>query len=445
MDLAEGALVGSNVRLRRLLGQGGMGSVWVADHLGLQTEVAVKFISADLAKHGEAMARFQREASAAAQLRSPHVVQVFDHGITPAGLPYIVMELLDGEDLAKRVERVPGLPVSEVVLIVTQVCKALGKAHGLGVIHRDIKPENIFLIDSDGEHFVKVLDFGIAKREKDAGLGMTGTGTMVGTPHYMSPEQVLSSKGVDLRSDLWSVAVVAYNALTGALPFTAETLGALCVAISNGTFPPPSRLRPALPPTFDDWFLKALHRDPDARFASARELSESFAQAAGEPRRQALGSIAGASAVGPLPVQPAVPAATAGAFTPPAFAQSHETHAMGVTAVRSSKAALMALIGVGAGVAVAVVVAIAIFLGRRSTAPDPEATVGPVVATTASSEVSPATSASVEAEVAPVLPSSSAAEPAPVPSAKPATRSTRTTRTGSKTATPTDRADRYGF
>jgi eukaryotic-like serine/threonine-protein kinase len=129
MELGPGMLVGNKVRLKRLLGKGGMGSVWVADHLGLQTEVAVKFISAEVAEHGEAVARFQREASAAAQLRSPHVVQMLDHGLTVEGVPFIVMELLEGEDLGKRIERLGGLPVPEVVSVIGQLCKALGKAH----------------------------------------------------------------------------------------------------------------------------------------------------------------------------------------------------------------------------------------------------------------------------------------------------------------------------
>jgi eukaryotic-like serine/threonine-protein kinase len=391
-----GTMVGSNVRLQRLLGQGGMGSVWVADHLGLQTEVAVKFISVELAKTGEAMTRFQREASAAAQLRSPHVVQVFDHGITADGAPYIVMELLEGEELSKRIERLGPLPVPEVVAIVSQVCKALGKAHAQGIVHRDIKPDNIFLTDSDGDIFVKLLDFGIAKRAQDAGLGMTSTGAMVGTPYFMSPEQVLSAKDVDLRSDLWSVAVVAYNALTAALPFTAETLGALCVAISDGSFAAPTQRRPELPPAIDSWFEMAMNRDPQARFASARQLSESFMKAAGLGRPRAAAEGSGAN-----------PAIAAG-FTPPELALGAS-----VTVSRSSsKAALMALIGVGAGVVIATVVAIVILVGQTSSA-DPAMVVEPAAATSLSAGHDPAPAASASNEAPLEVPTASSEPTAP--------------------------------
>jgi eukaryotic-like serine/threonine-protein kinase len=289
--VGAGLLVGHNVRLKRVLGRGGMGSVWVAMHEALQTEVAVKFISPEIATNPEAVARFKREATAAAQLRSPHVVQVFDHGVTAEGVPFIVMELLEGEDLATRIGRFGRLAVADVVSIVSQACKALGRAHARGIVHRDIKPENIFLVDTEGESFVKLLDFGIAKRE-DAGLGMTTTGTMVGTPYFMSPEQVMSARDVDLRCDLWSLAVVAYNALTGRVPFFAETLGGLCVVIHAGKFLPVTSDHPDLPAALDAWFKRALARDPAARFASAKELAETFARAAGtspaEPVRTSL-------------------------------------------------------------------------------------------------------------------------------------------------------------
>jgi eukaryotic-like serine/threonine-protein kinase len=278
--VGPGTLIGS-VRLKRLLGQGGMGSVWIGDHASLETEVAVKFMSAEIATKPEAVARFKREATAAAQLKSPHVVQVLDHGVTPYGVPFIVMELLEGEDVGKRVGRLGQLPVVEVCAIVTQACKALGKAHARGIVHRDIKPDNIFLVDSEGELFVKLLDFGIAKRAEDAALHMTGTGTMVGTPYFMSPEQVMSAKDADYRADLWSLAVVAYNALTGRVPFFAETLGALCVAIHSGYHAPVTRDRPELPAALDSWFHRALARDPAARFASAKQMAEEFARASG--------------------------------------------------------------------------------------------------------------------------------------------------------------------
>jgi serine/threonine protein kinase len=278
---AAGLRVADNLSLVRPLGQGGMGSVWVADHLTLETQVAVKFISAELRGQEEAVSRFQREASAAAHIKSPHVVQVFDHGLTDTGIPYIAMELLDGEDLGRRLGRMGALPLPLIAEIVTQMCRALSRAHSLGIVHRDIKPDNVFLSEADGELLVKVLDFGIAKRVNDHSLVKTGTGMMLGTPSYMSPEQMLSTKAVDLKSDLWAAGVVTYHMLTGNLPFHAETLGALCVAIERCEFTAPSALRNRLPRAVDAWCARALARDPNQRFGSAREMAEAFRIAAG--------------------------------------------------------------------------------------------------------------------------------------------------------------------
>ena len=275
-------MISPTLRLSRLLGQGGMGSVWLADHLALQTQVAVKFLSQEMAASPEAIERFKREATAAAQIRSPHVVQTLDHGITADGVPYIVLELLEGEELGARMEREPRLPVALVALVVSQVCKALAKAHSLNIVHRDIKPDNIFLVDVDGEPFVKVLDFGIAKKTGESSLKMTSTNAMIGTPYYMSPEQAFSSKDVDARTDLWALAVVAYYALVGDVPFSGETVGAICLAIDKAQYTPVTQLRPELPPALDAWFARAFARKLDKRFASAREMADAFQAAIGD-------------------------------------------------------------------------------------------------------------------------------------------------------------------
>ncbi|WP_437565302.1 serine/threonine-protein kinase [Sorangium sp. So ce542] len=277
-----GQQVTSTLRLARELGKGAMGSVWVADHLALGTQVAVKFMSPAYADQSGFVERFRREAMAAAQIKSPHVAQVFDHGVTPDGVPYIVMELLEGEDLKSRMQRLGALPPVEVAAIVAQTAKALGRAHQLGIVHRDVKPDNIFLLDVEGELFVKVVDFGVAKRVQGApqgDLGMTSTGSMLGTPLYMSPEQLLSAKHVDFRADLWGLAVVAYHALTGQVPFRGETLGALSVVLHTGIFTPPSAIRPELSPAIDAWMKRALALDPAARFASARQMAEALEHA----------------------------------------------------------------------------------------------------------------------------------------------------------------------
>jgi serine/threonine-protein kinase len=255
-----------------------MGSVWVADHLGLGTRVAVKFLSPTFTHNQSVVERFRREAMAASQIKSPHVAQMFDQGVTSDGMPYIIMELLEGEDLGQRVRRIGPLDLNEVALIVTQVAKALARAHQVHIVHRDIKPENIFLINLDGEPLVKVLDFGVAKLQGSE-LGMTSTGSMVGTPLYMSPEQLLSSKHVDFRSDLWSLGVVTYHLLTGGYPFSGETIGSLSVAVHAGVFTRPSTLRPGLSPAIDAWMQRALCRDPAERFGSAKELADELRRA----------------------------------------------------------------------------------------------------------------------------------------------------------------------
>ncbi|MBI4952279.1 MAG: serine/threonine protein kinase, partial [Myxococcales bacterium] len=294
MQLGPGTMVTSNVRLVRPLGEGGMGSVWVADHLGLDTEVAVKFISAELAKDEHVRVRFSREAKATAQIKSPHVVQTFDHGFMPDGTPYIVMEMLHGASLADWLALEGRMRTADVAVVVSQVASALTKAHQLGIVHRDIKPANVFMIGSENETFVKVLDFGIAKRGERRAAGITETGVMVGTPEYMSPEQVLSSRDVDHRADLWALAVMAYEMLTGRRPFDGETVGALCVAVAQARFVRPTALVSDLAPEFDEFFARALAKRRTDRFQTAIELAEAFERIAGVATRS--GSFAAGSA-----------------------------------------------------------------------------------------------------------------------------------------------------
>ena len=276
MRLAENTIIAGRFRLNRPLGQGGMGAVWHATHIGLDIPCAVKFIEGSRTDHPEAQARFEREAKAAAQLRSPHVVQILDHGICE-GTPYMAMELLEGEDLGQRLARLRCMEPVDVYVILNQVCRALTKAHALGVVHRDLKPENIFLVRDDDREIVKVLDFGIAKRHvsEDVSVG-TKTGTLLGTPPYMSPEQAQGTKTVDHRSDLWSVAVIAFECLTGHLPFNSTALGDLLIQIMVSELPVPSKYGPT-PLGFDAWWRKAAERDPAKRFQSAKELADALA------------------------------------------------------------------------------------------------------------------------------------------------------------------------
>ena len=279
-ELLPGLLVTPAVRLTRPLGAGGMGSVWVAEHLALKTDVVVKFMSKELAQSPDAVARFSREAAAASQVKSPHVVQTFDHGVTTDGVPYIVMELLEGTDLAQHLEKRGRMTLAEVNAIYTQVAKALSKAHAVGIVHRDLKPDNIFLCAGEADElFVKVLDFGIAKGDARLGSGTT-TGQVMGTPYYMSPEQIVGSRTIDLRADIWSLGVVAFELLTGARPFDGESIGALTLAI-HGPLPAPSSIQPSLPPAFDAWFAKSCAVSPVDRFASVKDAARALAEAVG--------------------------------------------------------------------------------------------------------------------------------------------------------------------
>ena len=258
-----------------------MGAVWAALDASLRRRVAVKLMSPDHVASPAARSRFEREAMAIAQLQSPNVVQIYDYGID-GDTPYIVMELLDGEDLQTRLNRLGKLPITAAAPILNQVAKALAAAHATGIVHRDIKPANIFIARHDNDESVKVLDFGVAALVSGllgAENAVTRAGGVVGTPHYMSPEQVRGSRGVDFKSDLWSLAVVAYRAVTGRLPFEAEAFGELLIEICTDPVPPPSRLGVSaeLDSEADRFFDRALARDPAKRFGSAREMTAAFA------------------------------------------------------------------------------------------------------------------------------------------------------------------------
>jgi serine/threonine protein kinase len=279
-------MITPSVRLVRELGAGGMGKVWIADHLALRTRIVVKFLAAELQDDVRTRARFSREAAAASQVKSPHVVQMLDHGVAPDGTPFIAMELLEGRDLRAHLQTRGRLPVSEVVAIVRQVAKALSKAHERGIVHRDIKPENIFLCDTidPRDPFVKILDFGIAKGGEHcvvADFEATQAGMLIGTPDYMSPEQLLGGE-VDARSDLWALGVVAFQALTGHLPFIGRNLGELALALHGGVTSRPSELVPSIPQAIDGWFCRVCAGEKSDRFQSARELADALAEAAGE-------------------------------------------------------------------------------------------------------------------------------------------------------------------
>jgi len=267
--LAPGLMLSPSIRLFRPLGEGGMGSVWVAEHHALGTPVAVKFLHRSLVQNDSAATRFRREAAAAARIRSPHVVQILDQGVSD-GLPYIVMELLEGETLEASLTRRGPIGLAETVEIVRQVGRVLAKAHDLGVAHRDIKPDNLILIEGEMEPFVKVIDFGIAKTGDDAGR-VTTAGLVMGTPQYMSPEQ-LAGYDVDGETDLWALGVIAYRCLTGVLPFEGEDVVGVATAMSEDQVVPASMLRDGVPPGLDTWFDRIFDANPNHRFENARDM-----------------------------------------------------------------------------------------------------------------------------------------------------------------------------
>jgi serine/threonine-protein kinase len=476
--LAPGTYVTQSICLVRPLGAGGMGSVWLAQHLALASQVVVKFMAEALESDPTAVARFTREATAASQVRSPHVVQVLDHGLTPDRVPYIVMEFLEGQDLRARITQRGRLAVTEVEHILTQACRALSRAHEKSIVHRDIKPENIFLCDQGhDEAFVKLLDFGIAKGV-DTIVPGTRTGALMGSPLYMSPEQLVGSKSMDHRTDLWSMAVVAYECLTGDVPFLADTLGGMALLVHAPERPRLTTARPDLPPSLDAWFVRACAKDPNARFQSAKELRDAFAAAAAE----ATGvQAASASTVGvPPPAAASFPGHDGGSAPVPTLMVEALQHGASppVSALTGpgsgtisplqatahpvagkaggGKSALFVGAGVAAGmITVAIAVAAVVLTGRPK---DGAQSAGPTGAASASAEaerggeapaapkVEAATSSASGAATSATPPDATAAPSASEAGTSPASAATSTTKPHVPRATtaPTSKGKKHG-
>ncbi len=269
----KGRVLAGKYRLVAELGRGGMGSVWRADHIELRSPVAVKLIDPTLAETREGQSRFLREARAAGSLRSTHVVSVFDYGVDE-GTPFLVMELLEGESLASRLEKRGRMSLGEVSAIMKQVVRGLAKAHAAGIVHRDLKPENIFITTEGDTEVVKVLDFGIAKVEANIAVSVqTQTGMVLGTPYYMSPEQAEGRRELDARSDIWSLGVIVYECLLGTRPFDGDNLAQIILAICADPLPVPSRVAD-VPSGFDGWFARAVARRLEERFQSVQEFAD---------------------------------------------------------------------------------------------------------------------------------------------------------------------------
>jgi eukaryotic-like serine/threonine-protein kinase len=276
------ALVGSTVsgkyRVDRMIGRGGMGAVFQATHLAIGKRVALKFLEVEAARDSDAATRFQREAEAASMVESAHIVQIFDSGTTERQIPFLVMELLTGEDLRARLKREGRLPVATVRRIGGQVLKALVRAHAAGIVHRDLKPDNVFLCRRDDDpEFVKIVDFGISKLARSATVDtLTQKGTVLGTAFYMSPEQAQSFPDIDGRTDLFSLGAILYEALAGRPPHTAPTYEAVLIAICTRETPDLRELNPEVPEELARVIHRALERNRDHRFQSASDFLEAL-------------------------------------------------------------------------------------------------------------------------------------------------------------------------
>jgi serine/threonine protein kinase len=271
--LTLGDIVADRYEVGPVIGAGGMGIVYKARHIELGTWVAVKVIRPDIAQNSSLWRRFAREARALAALHNKHVVRVHDAGTLPSGLRYLVMELLEGTDLRRLLAERGSLPVAEAVDHALQVCSALGDAHRLHIIHRDIKPENIFLARFRAcDPTIKLLDFGVARFLDDKGQ-LTVPGRGVGSPRYLSPEQLTNPGSADQCSDIWGVGLLLYELISGRSPFDGMNTVQACLAICNGSFPSITTKCPALPPALCAAIMHCLEPDPKGRFQSADELS----------------------------------------------------------------------------------------------------------------------------------------------------------------------------
>src|SRR3954466_841819 len=278
-EVHEGQILAGKFRIERVLGQGGMGVVVAATHLQLDERVALKFLLPDALGNPEAVERFAREARAAVKIKSEHVARVSDVGTLESGSPYMVMEYLHGEDLASYVRRNGAAAIPEAVEFLLQACEAIAEAHALGIVHRDLKPANLFVTRRvDGSPCIKVLDFGISKVTVSGPgggpeLGMTKTHSIMGSPLYMSPEQMSSTRNVDMRTDVWALGVILYETLTGRVPFEAETMPQLCGMILQDPPRPIQDLRPDLPQVLQQLILRCLEKNRERRWNNVAELA----------------------------------------------------------------------------------------------------------------------------------------------------------------------------
>src|SRR4051812_8768955 len=298
MKPAPGDVIGGKYRIVRLIGDGGMGTVYEAYHEVLETSVALKFLHSELAKRAGLGSRFLQEARVSARIRSAHVTHVTDVDQTADGSPYLVMELLHGETLQTAMDRRGKLPVEQAVDFALQILSGLESAHAIGVVHRDLKPDNVFIVPATGGPLLKLIDFGIAKLRASTEFqkGLTRAGVIMGTPEYMAPEQLFAAENVDHRADLYSLGVILFEMLSGRRPADGDDVEAIVSSVVSGNVRHLGNLEPGLAPGLIAIVERALKPDRDARFSSALEMRLALAPFAG-----AL-SYAGRVAASPEPV-----------------------------------------------------------------------------------------------------------------------------------------------
>jgi serine/threonine-protein kinase len=285
----EGDVLAGRYRVERVIGHGGLGVVICARHTELDERVAIKLLRPEVTQNADAVGRFKREARAAVRIKSEHVARVMDVGALPGGAPYMVMEYLEGQDLKEVLAAQGPLPIADVAEYVLQACEAVAEAHALGIVHRDLKPSNLFLIRrTDGSPCIKVLDFGIARGgpgSMDDGV-MTQGSVVVGSPIYMSPEQMAAARDQDARADIWALGVILYELLTGSPPFHGDTIAQLCTMILQGTPTPVRELRPDVPAKMEAVVRRCLEKLPIDRYTDVGELAWDVSDFA--PARSAL-------------------------------------------------------------------------------------------------------------------------------------------------------------
>jgi serine/threonine-protein kinase len=418
----EGDVLAGKYRVERVLGVGGMGVVVAAHHIQLDQKVALKFLRLTALYNPDAATRFAREARAAVKIKSEHVARVIDVGTLDSGAPYMVMEYLEGTDLAAWLKTRGRLPVEQAVEFVLQACVAVADAHALGIVHRDLKPANLFCVRrSDGQLSVKVLDFGISKMTESGGgtapESFTQTSDVLGSPSYMSPEQMRSAKDVDALTDIWALGVILFELVAGRPAFVARSLTELVLKVTNDPPPPLRSLRPDAPPGLEAVVSKCLQKDPRQRYRNVADLAQALAPFAPKRAQGAVDRIAGIMESAGLSVAAPSPYATSLVETGTGFGN---TKAGGRRVVRPA----LAILGVVATLVALVVVAFvsrartgasAATLSSSPTVASPSSVPSETAASPMASSPTPASATAAPASAAPPAPRG-----APIPTSPPA-------------------------